>query len=155
MLEYIPETVYKVARQYAKNKQTIPINFIRVSCNQSATFGDAFLIGCYCSFTCTNCSEVSHTSTRWAFVIVTLNRRTCCWTPRRLCWNCAILVALSSCFRVSPMCHTSARATIERPNLSLVQLTTRQKSVSCNKLLTRFGLIKQFFLKMSGVLDAC
>lgn len=31
VLEYIPETVYKVARQYAKNKQTIPINFIRVS----------------------------------------------------------------------------------------------------------------------------
>ncbi len=30
MLEYIPETVYKVARQYAKSKQTIPINFIRV-----------------------------------------------------------------------------------------------------------------------------
>lgn len=31
VLEYIPETVYKVARQYAKSKQTIPINFIRVS----------------------------------------------------------------------------------------------------------------------------
>lgn len=31
VLEYIPETVYKVARQYAKTKQTIPINFIRVS----------------------------------------------------------------------------------------------------------------------------
>lgn len=33
VLEYIPETVYKVARQYAKTKQTIPINFIRVSKN--------------------------------------------------------------------------------------------------------------------------
>lgn len=33
VLEYIPETVYKVARQYAKNKQTIPINYIRVSWN--------------------------------------------------------------------------------------------------------------------------
>lgn len=31
VLEYIPETVYKTARQYAKSKQTIPINFIRVS----------------------------------------------------------------------------------------------------------------------------
>ncbi|EAT43346.1 AAEL005238-PA [Aedes aegypti] len=30
VLEYIPETVYKVARYYAKNKQTIPINFIRL-----------------------------------------------------------------------------------------------------------------------------
>ena len=35
VLEYIPETVYKVARQYAKNKQTIPINFIRVSTNDN------------------------------------------------------------------------------------------------------------------------
>lgn len=31
VLEYIPETVYKVARQFAKSKQTIPINYIRVS----------------------------------------------------------------------------------------------------------------------------
>ncbi|XP_055844683.1 protein kinase shaggy-like isoform X2 [Episyrphus balteatus] len=30
VLEYIPETVYKVARQYAKTKQTIPIHFIRL-----------------------------------------------------------------------------------------------------------------------------
>ncbi|XP_033150376.1 uncharacterized protein LOC108606312 isoform X1 [Drosophila busckii] len=30
VLEYIPETVYKVARQYARTKQTIPINFIRL-----------------------------------------------------------------------------------------------------------------------------
>uniref|UniRef100_A0A182PG05 Protein kinase domain-containing protein n=1 Tax=Anopheles epiroticus TaxID=199890 RepID=A0A182PG05_9DIPT len=31
VLEYIPETVYKVARHYAKNKLTIPINYIRVN----------------------------------------------------------------------------------------------------------------------------
>lgn len=31
VLEYIPETVYKVARYYAKYKQTIPMNFIKVS----------------------------------------------------------------------------------------------------------------------------
>ncbi|XP_055302132.1 glycogen synthase kinase-3 beta isoform X2 [Sitodiplosis mosellana] len=30
VLEYIPETVYKVARQFAKSKQTIPINYIRL-----------------------------------------------------------------------------------------------------------------------------
>ncbi|XP_012140031.1 glycogen synthase kinase-3 beta isoform X2 [Megachile rotundata] len=30
VLEYIPETVYKVARHYNKNKQTIPINFIKL-----------------------------------------------------------------------------------------------------------------------------
>jgi hypothetical protein len=31
VLEYIPETVYKVARHYSKSKQTIPISFIKVS----------------------------------------------------------------------------------------------------------------------------
>ncbi|KAK0098939.1 hypothetical protein PV326_013720 [Microctonus aethiopoides] len=30
VLEYIPETVYKVARHYSKNKQTIPISFIKL-----------------------------------------------------------------------------------------------------------------------------
>ena len=30
MLEYIPETVYKVARHYSKNKQTIPISYIKL-----------------------------------------------------------------------------------------------------------------------------
>ncbi|XP_043285547.1 glycogen synthase kinase-3 beta isoform X3 [Venturia canescens] len=30
VLEYIPETVYKVARQYSKSKQTIPIHFIKL-----------------------------------------------------------------------------------------------------------------------------
>ncbi|XP_037039177.1 protein kinase shaggy-like [Bradysia coprophila] len=30
MLEFMPETVYKVERQYAKSKQTMPINFIRL-----------------------------------------------------------------------------------------------------------------------------
>lgn len=31
VLEYIPETVYKVARHYSKDEQTIPISFIKVS----------------------------------------------------------------------------------------------------------------------------
>ncbi|CAB4069430.1 GSK3B [Lepeophtheirus salmonis] len=30
VLEYIPETVYKVARQYSKSKQTIPVFFIKL-----------------------------------------------------------------------------------------------------------------------------
>ncbi|KAJ8945290.1 hypothetical protein NQ318_002747 [Aromia moschata] len=30
VLEYIPETVYKVARHYSKSKQTIPISFIKI-----------------------------------------------------------------------------------------------------------------------------
>lgn len=30
MLEFIPETVYKVARHYSKNKQTIPVSYIKL-----------------------------------------------------------------------------------------------------------------------------
>ena len=30
VLEYIPETVYRVARHYSKSKQTIPILYIKV-----------------------------------------------------------------------------------------------------------------------------
>ena len=35
VLEYVPETVYRVARHYSKNKQTIPILYIKVSCTTS------------------------------------------------------------------------------------------------------------------------
>lgn len=31
VLEYIPETVYKVARHYSKSKQYVPISYIKVS----------------------------------------------------------------------------------------------------------------------------
>jgi glycogen synthase kinase 3 beta len=30
VLEYIPETIYKIARHYSKNKQTIPISYIKL-----------------------------------------------------------------------------------------------------------------------------
>lgn len=30
VLEYIPDTVYKVARHYSKLRQTIPISYIKV-----------------------------------------------------------------------------------------------------------------------------
>ena len=31
VLEYVPETVYRVARHYSKSKQTIPMLYIKVS----------------------------------------------------------------------------------------------------------------------------
>lgn len=69
VLEYIPETVYKVARQYAKTKQTIPINFIRVSIVELWVYGLYNQTGLICLFhvnssICINCSEVWHTSIR-------------------------------------------------------------------------------------------
>lgn len=141
VLEYIPETVYKVARQYAKNKQTIPINFIRVSTDDMSASPEPPITraSSHFSSTCTNCSAVLLTSTRWAFVIATLNRKTCCWIPSRLCWNCVTLAAPSNCFRASRTCHISARATTERPNLFLVQLTTRQRLVSALGTLIEAG----------------
>lgn len=32
VLEYVPETVYRVARHYSKSKQTIPVLYIKVRC---------------------------------------------------------------------------------------------------------------------------
>lgn len=40
MLEYIPETVYKVARQYSKQKQTIPVTFIKLYMYQLFRYSD-------------------------------------------------------------------------------------------------------------------
>lgn len=74
VLEYIPETVYKVDRQYAKNKQTIPINYIRVSfncANRFVMYNIEANIELHYSSTCTNCFEVSLISTHWASAIVT------------------------------------------------------------------------------------
>ena len=31
VLEFIPETVYRVARHYSKSKQTIPMSYVKVS----------------------------------------------------------------------------------------------------------------------------
>lgn len=36
VLEFIPETVYRVARHYCKSKQTIPMLFIKVSVSAAA-----------------------------------------------------------------------------------------------------------------------
>lgn len=38
VLEYIPETVYRVARHYSKSKQTIPIIFIKVGLKKIIEF---------------------------------------------------------------------------------------------------------------------
>jgi len=40
VLEYIPETVYKVARQYSKQKQTIPVTFIKLYMYQLFRYSD-------------------------------------------------------------------------------------------------------------------
>ena len=50
VLEYVPETVYRVARHYSKNKQTIPILYIKVS--DIVVECARFLLGCSASAIC-------------------------------------------------------------------------------------------------------
>lgn len=42
VLEYVPETVYRVARHYTKNKQIIPYLYIKVRFLQNFTFYNSF-----------------------------------------------------------------------------------------------------------------
>ena len=44
VLEFIPETVYRVARHYTKQKQTIPILYVKVICLLLAFIKKKFLI---------------------------------------------------------------------------------------------------------------
>ena len=48
VLEYVPETVYRVARHYSRNKQTIPMIYIKVSfakCNVCCSLLSKLLFG--------------------------------------------------------------------------------------------------------------
>nr|CAD7392847.1 unnamed protein product [Timema cristinae] len=64
VLEYIPETVYKVTRHYSKSKQTIPISFIKDFSN--VLFQKPFhVLPLNC--TCTSCSGAWHTFTPWGY----------------------------------------------------------------------------------------
>ena len=36
VLEYVPETVYRVARHYSKSKQSIPVLYVKVSVRETA-----------------------------------------------------------------------------------------------------------------------
>lgn len=42
VLEYVPETVYRVARHYTKNKQIIPYLYIKVRFLQNFIFYNSF-----------------------------------------------------------------------------------------------------------------
>merc|ERR1719251_456962 len=93
VLEFIPETVYKVARQYAKSKQSIPGTFIRLYMY--------------------NCSEAWHTSILKGFVIATSSLRTCSWIQSQAFSSYAILEAPSTWCEASPMSLTFAPETTE------------------------------------------
>ena len=44
VLEYVPETVYRVARHYSKSKQTIPILYIKVGTVNVLNISNIFLV---------------------------------------------------------------------------------------------------------------
>lgn len=96
VLEYIPETVYKVARHYSKSRQTIPISFIKVPDLVPYPVSVLIFLFVLDSCTCTSCSDRWRTSTHWASVTGTSSRRTCCLTPTLASSNCATLVVPST-----------------------------------------------------------
>lgn len=68
VLEYVPETVYGVARQYQKSKQALPIIYVKVVHLPVSLF---FFFGSQmcCSYTYTNFVDHLHTFMHWAFAI--------------------------------------------------------------------------------------
>lgn len=63
VLEYIPDTVYKVARHYSKLRQTIPISYIKVCISLNLVniiSMNVMIINLFYSYTCISYSEVWH-----------------------------------------------------------------------------------------------
>ena len=75
VLEFIPETVYRVARHYTKQKQTIPLLYVKVRLKRLLIFN----FKRYLKFSCICINYFVH----WLIyillesVIVTLNRKIC------------------------------------------------------------------------------
>merc|ERR1719418_338684 len=92
VLEFVPETVYKVARQYAKGKQSIP--------------------GLFIACICINCLEVWRIFILRAYAIETSSLRTYFWILSRVFSSYAILAVPNIWYVVSQMCPTFARGTI-------------------------------------------
>ena len=50
VLEFVPETVYRTSRQYAKMKQSVPMQYIKVCVSYVAVHVPAIQISCIYSF---------------------------------------------------------------------------------------------------------
>ncbi len=90
VLEYMPETVYQVARQYAKLKQPIPFLHVKVRRSSSHTSKQTLshpLTSLSRTYSCTrtSCSVHLHTSTVRESATATSNHRTSSSTPPRVC----------------------------------------------------------------------
>lgn len=81
------------------------------------------------SCTCTNCSALWRTSTRWVSATGTSSHRTYCWTRNPVSWSSVISVRPNTWSKASPMCLTFAVVTIARLSSSLVPSITPQKLV--------------------------
>ena len=105
VLEYIPETIHRGIRNFARLKQTMPMLHVKVHVGAGPTVptsclcrvadvarrGVRFTSPVSRSSTCTSCSARWRTSTSWASAIGISNRRTCCWTLRQECSSSATL----------------------------------------------------------------
>ena len=107
VLEYIPETVYKVARQYSKQKQTIPVTFIKLYMYQLFRYSDN-------DYKQRIFRMTTFLSDHWPISILTesaiaiSNLRTCCWTLTAGSSSSVTLAAPSIWCAGSRMCRTSA-----------------------------------------------
>lgn len=109
VLDYVPETVYRVSRHYSRAKQILPMIYVKVrrrsfsprvthkratavrkgkraAAPRSKGRNGGLLFLCLCfSCTCISCSGAWRTSTRLVSATGTSNPRTCCWTRKRPC----------------------------------------------------------------------
>ena len=89
MLEFVPETVYGVARQYQKSKQALPVIYVKVGDilppARWTRWGDWMRSAFSQRFIFINCAEHWPTSMRLAYATVTSSHKTCCWIQHRTC----------------------------------------------------------------------
>ena len=76
VMEFVPETVYRVARHYSKNKQVIPFLYIKVSLIDFNVIYSKYFFVCPSSCTCISYLGVLHTCIRLGCAIEISSLRT-------------------------------------------------------------------------------
>ncbi|XP_072423839.1 glycogen synthase kinase-3 beta-like, partial [Chiloscyllium punctatum] len=139
VLDYVPETVYRVARHFSKAKQQIPMIYIKVYVVQSWTWSRGLCQG-------RMVQAVDHLSgctyTSYSAVLAYIHSQGVCHRdikPQNLLVDPETAVlklcdfgSAKQLVRGEPMCHTSAHGITEHPSSSSERQTTPQISVSAH-----------------------
>ena len=94
VLEYVPETVYRVSRQYAKTKTPMPLIYVKVLPllpYYLPPLSISKVTNRMYSFIYINCAEPLHTCTRWESATETSNPKISYSTLQMVFLSCAIL----------------------------------------------------------------